>query len=541
MDRKEIKEARKAKRARINAGIARNRTLKNFLIWLGGIITGIILFISAFAVMPISPIVNLLGEPNTIVSEKVANKSLVGVITGLSSDTVNDYPIIKDALAGILGEMSILDEREQVTETVDPTAEGFNYKNYYYEVSDGEFALAFNEDNTYKEGVDANTVLYYPSISESPISEFPERLIASLGKMKVVDLVGVFGQPAQPGSLIYDILGETTVDGLATFEADNIKLSAVLGAKNEDNAKFYNILESATNKSSEDIIVSDLTTADFVDNIKLSSVLEIPTVENEFKNETIYEILKQATGATGGYEEIKISSLNNFNVDNVQLTSVLKENAENEKLFNVLKDVTGKAVSSEILLGDLNSFDVSNIKLGSIMENSSNDILSELLQDPEVTVGNIGNKINALRVEDVYERDCFVASDAGMYYLVEDETADNKYVLISSYNESVHGVRLDNKKYSVSSESSVWLFMYYNHTVVYDEYGNATMYTHTGLTFEDMSSSITAISESINSASIRMLVDSGVLNDPYEDTGLSEDELNALYSLTLAGALSPNP
>ncbi len=339
---------------------------------------------------------------------------------------------------------------------------------------------------------------------------------------------------------IYDILcaatdkdaSEITINDLSGFDVNDVKLSVVLDAPTAgngyENQKIYDILCSATDKDASEITINDLSGFD-AGGIKLSLVLDAPTAENSYNNQKIYDILCAATGVSNA-DSLKVSDLSSFNVENVGLTTVLEKTADNEKLFTVLKDVTGKD-ADEIKISDLGSFDVNAIRIKPLVDAADNKILKALLSedDGSVTLGNIGEKIDGLKISDVYDTECFVISNAGKYY----KTAKG-FVWSDSYNAAIHGARVDGKKYAIASTASVWLFMLYDVDGKTSD-GNGTWYKESDLALKDLNSDngIESMTTKLQNASVRQLVDAGIIQDP----GYTGD-LEILYASTLHDILT---
>lgn len=395
--------------------------------------------------------------------------------------------------------------------------------------------------------------------------------------------------PVEDNGKIYEILlsgyvlgeGEVapteetlTIGGLSNFSIDGVKLSAVL--EYTGNEKIYDILAQGSNFEGDKKDITILSIQNFnPDNIKLSSVLELPTEANAYANEKIYKILLQGTGAenyedisisslsvldTGNialatvlgdrsvagdklagiledccagknYAEITVSDLAGLDTDNIKLSSVLDYN-NNPSIFNILAEgadgYSGNA--KDIKISDINGFNVSKVKLKTVIPSSSNKILSVLLADESVTVGNAGDKINALKVSDIYgDTKCFVenAAGTGKYYKLIG-TGTETFVLTSEYNNVVDGEREAGKTYDISTSSGVWFFMFYtrdaDEIIAADGYGKK--YTATDISFGEMEGKVKDVSQSVQNATIRELVSCGLVGDP----GFEKVEL---YRMTL--------
>lgn len=364
-----------------------------------------------------------------------------------------------------------------------------------------------------------------------------------------------------------------TIGGLSNFSIDGVKLSAVL--EYTGNEKIYDILAQGSDYVGDKKDITILSIQNFnPDNIKLSSVLELPTAENAYANEKIYKILLQGTGAER-YEDISISSLSGLDTGNIALATVLGDRTTaGDKLAGILEDCAGKNYAEitvsdlagldtdniklssvldydsnqnifnilaegadgysgdvrNIKISDINGFNVSKVKLKTVIPSSSNKILSVLLADESVTVGNAGDKINTLKVSDIYgDTKCFVenAAGTGKYYKLIG-TGTETFVLTSAYNPAVDGER-EGKTYDISSESGVWFFMFYTREGASASGGYGKKYTATDISFGEMESKVKEVSQSVQNATIRELVSCGLVDDPEFDGENSEN----LYAMTL--------
>lgn len=160
-----------------------------------------------------------------------------------------------------------------------------------------------------------------------------------------------------------------------------------------------------------------------------------------------------------------------------------------------------------------------------------NDILSKLLEDESVTVGNIGTKLNELSMADIYNIECFSTEPNGAaYYLM-----GGKYYLVSAIPETAKDGFTDKTEYYVSKSANIWLFMLYEAeevstsggVVKYDGDGNALVYDYIGGTLSGFSGNVENSSGRVMDATVRQLVDVGILDDG--ESGYNP----SLYTMTL--------
>ena len=315
-----------------------------------------------------------------------------------------------------------------------------------------------------------------------------------------------------------------TIGGLSKFSVEGVELSSVLGDETAAGVELVKILKDCSGKSEySKITVGDLKGLN-TGKIKLSSVI------SPAENEKIFDILVEGAAFTGNKNDFTVSDIKNFNSGNIKLSSVI-DPVVNKNVFDILADgVTGyEGNATDIKVGDIKGFNVSKVKLKTVIPSSDNKILSVLLADESVTVGNAGDKINALKVSDIYgDAKCFVenAAGTGKYYKLVG-TGTETFVLTSEYNRVVDGEREAGKTYDISTSSGVWFFMFYAHNSgERDTNGYGKKYTATDISFGEMESKVKEVSQSVQKATIRELVSCGLVGDP----GFEEVEL---YRMTL--------
>jgi len=365
-----------------------------------------------------------------------------------------------------------------------------------------------------------------------------------------------------------------TISSLSGINTQNIRLTAVLEeAGNEDLYKI--VSEAIGGKPYNQITVGDFGSFETV-NIKLSSVLDLPTEENEYANQNVYKILSQATGVAA--ENLTIANFTTFDLHSVKLSSVL-DPAEDAKLYDVLAEIYPTInVREDLTIADLSSFDVSGVTLGTVLPqdanpeiykvfgdalnldgidglttaeklakvtlkdietrldikhihlatvlelepgaNTGNALLDALLKD-NVTVGDISTSINSLSLYEIYGEDCFIvdATTPGDKYVRTEVDGVVTYTLDASGN------------YMIDTTRGMWLLWCYDVPEgCTDVTGRATKYVSSNTTMETLQSGGSAISEKIVNATIRQLVTAGIVDD-------GEGFHESMYPLTISGVL----
>ena len=229
-------------------------------------------------------------------------------------------------------------------------------------------------------------------------------------------------------------------------------------------------------------------------------------------NSQLYSILLQASGVSitnpadknelsTKAQGITINSLSSFKIELVNLSTILPV-SENSSLYNVLVDVTGKDASI-IKISDFANFDASKIHLSTVMSESSNAILKKLIESG-ATIGELGSAIDGLSLYDIYGQNCFVertpASTAPAYRY---DTEENAYILD------------EEGTYEISKNSGIWLLLCFDsegkETTNSKAKGCAQKYTIGSATLSALTNG-SGITDKITNATIRQLVDAGILS-----------------------------
>jgi hypothetical protein len=369
---------------------------------------------------------------------------------------------------GILGmELSNLDMFKTIevpeVDRPNPIAiqSGFNYELYYFVKSGvhGEegavYELAYTPEGKYAEGVDATTPIYYLSICEMTLDKV-ERVISNRFElMPVISILNCFGV-VNENSVVGNVLKQTKIKDIGTLTSDDVLVKDVLQA--DENSKIYQILQEMTGKGSDIISVADLGKID---------------------------------------------------VTKIKLTTVIDKDSSS-KLFDILSDATGKP-AEEISVYDLETtFDIEKVKLSTVINSSDNDVLKLLIDDETVTIGNIGEKINDLSINDVFSVECFTKdatlSATGVVY-IETETDGKQVYTLYSGSELPSDT---NDLFYISKKSSIWLFVLYDHSGDGGA-GLVNIYTEKGTKFGEVKDGFAMSTADMPKSTVRQFVEAGLL------------------------------
>ncbi len=388
--------------------------------------------------------------------------------------------------------------------------------------TEGNYQRAFKNDGSLVEELSSLTTeqlgelkFYYPALNSVPMVDFPAVFGPRFKMTKINSILEVFSSGESDG-ILSRIAGEETIETVGSLDTEDIKLVDVIeppsdyepeiGSENYDaeleaynkNRDIYNILKDATGKSTyEEITLADLSNMD-TDKVLLVHVLDAPTSDDA-------SVQMPEVGSDNYEAEMK--AYNAYH--------------QNRKLYDILMDASNKTVEScedykELTVKDLNNFNVNNIKLSHVMEESSNKIIQTLLEqdkeDDPVTLGTIGDKINALPVKDVYDVECFTTNkdeaviDATPYY----KTVENNQTVYTTTEEG-------EEVYYISKTSNIWLFMLFDSSEVDANSGVANKYAEQDITVEALQDRIEGISGNIINATVRQIYECGMIDESYEN------------------------
>ena len=465
---------RKNRRIKVNARIARGRFFKNLSIWFVGLITSWVLvaaILLVFVGMPIKNFVPVRTEenPDGAISINLGDKSIINIFgdlsngTGIQNYSLGDIPALLDALDGVIkdagidkfvcididglknvkfvydandknednspktisselmkhievtasiesfggldmlgdfGKISIFSENTAVEEQEQSTIKGyaskieegaitlqqlnetlaegekFNPILYAYQVDASNYARAFNDNGEYVDGVSNSNQLYYRALKDVPVLELVDIIGESFSRVQTNDILQVAGIGSE--GLIGDLIGGKTLEELG-----------------------------------------EMSTA----NIYLSTILEAPTVDNDYANKMLYDILVPATkptdpnkyGDDGVWtaEDISIESLSSLEIDNVKLSAVFTP--EEESFQKLIADACGVSSYEEVTISDMTGIKFNEISISTILppptvdKPDQNKMLYDILvpatrpilQPDETDFSNYGNGDEFWTAEDI--------------------------------------------------------------------------------------------------------------------------------------------
>ncbi len=330
--------------------------------------------------------------------------------------------------------------------------ENFNPALYYYKDANGNYARAFSDiriesgknvvDKYYPDG---NT-LYYRNVTELSFNELQDTIVDRLNKIEIREILDIFSTSDNAG-ILYNILGNRTIENLINITANDIYLNDVLNE--EESPELFTLLKEVTGKSNtgdELITLADINIFD-KGGVAINSLLTYST-NTEFY-EIIYEAITILDTYTGNevsladrendpewYNKIKLGHLmsygfnydeeeddwvvakgsearyhTTFSISDIFLDSVVHE--PESMLQTILESATGKAYAN-IKIADISSeeFDINNVKISTIID-SPNIMLQNIIKDATdsadyetVKLGDLsgGNfDIEKVRIHTVFE------------------------------------------------------------------------------------------------------------------------------------------
>lgn len=629
MTQEERKQKKLEKRTKKALRSYRCRPLKNFLWWFTGIICGVIFFISGLvAGVMLIPVNTFTGGNNEgVVSDELADSTILDIVLNLNNYGVSDLPILVEALKGItdgelgkyvdvdydklneikfgdnfaenfkscikvvatiedtigiealgdFGKLSIFTEWEVVNEEINTSAENFNAKLYYYvqgeesgvslmSAREGEKFIRAYDDNGNKIAPNGAKI-YYAALAKIPMLDAFDLIDERVGGILITELLTKLGGASlTDDSLIGNILEGKRISEVGEITADAILISSVIGADSKsDIAKV--LVEAMDGKPYAEITLGDLANFDgegfSFKNIKLSTVVnedeigDLIDILNDifhadrvdgkhfedltvgdlaslnFKNVHVATVLPSGKDNSvlveiledefkKDYEDIVLTDLENFDIGLLHLYKVIPENEIDAHLKQIICDMTGKDNYLEIFITDLHGKTgtsiLDNIKLSSVLDSANGNVILEKLIESDATVGSLGSSIDNLAVVDIYGESVFKSVSGGSVpsgALRFNKSGD-------TYTMATNG------EYYLSSDAGMWLFICYDAGSI-DENGRAVSYTENKTTLKDLQSSSSIISNSFAKATVRQLVDAGIVDKADEK----------IMTLTLDKVLNP--
>ncbi len=368
----------------------------------------------------------------------------------------------------------------------------------------------YKNKNVYDILIDATSAKSYGEINVSSLSDFQTKnikLTTVLPKTDnnktLYDILLEVTMPTDPTEAAEWTVDKITVDSLSSFSTTNVKLITVL-PKTEDNASLYDIILEVTGKTSVDEVTFGSLNSFTTNNIKLTTM-------GVSKDSDIYKILDSAiddakkpydveNGENKYYLTIgSITAKGNFEVGNIKLGTV-GINSTSGKIYTILKQATGK---DDPTIGDLtgSGFNTGNIKLSAVLNgDGGNVILEALLSDDNVTIGNLGEKINGMKLYDIYGKSCFTTNGTG-----------DKFTRTES-NGVVTYTRDPNGTYYINQASGIWLLLSYKAEGVDADTGVPDKYVSANTTMGTLQTDGKLLGTTFLDATIYQLQEAGLIN-----------------------------
>jgi len=216
----------------------------------------------------------------------------------------------------------------------------------------------------------------------------------------------------------------------------------------------------------------------------------------------------------------------NLDKDNIKLSAFYPISASSQKTYDILiEGIGGGKTAEEFTVGDIENFDINNVTIGTVLGDTytsgTNPILDAMLARG-VTISELSDALNNLAISEIYDTDCFTTD---ISEAKEGSTWNLKYEYDSTtgnYTLSATGT------YYVKSSASVWIFLLYDFETTGGELGRPGTYVNANVTFGGMESRVNGIASSITSATIRQLVDAGILAGGYSNPSVYESTLDGV-------------
>lgn len=504
MNKEQVQEKVKEKRIKKALKSYRFRPFKNFLFWFAGVVAlPFVLVVSALIGLKVVPISSYLAlapqSEEQYVSEELANKSIIDALASWQQLKVGDLPVLETFIEELLietgagdyvevdydklktvnffhptdGETTLVEavseciivtatvesmnmqyhfgdlnktdafkwEPVPSSEVVDPTAEGFNAKLYYYDSTDeGEggntlMSMVMEEEQERKYSlafevveVDGEKViqmveqargkqLYYANLAKVSILDVLSLIEDRVSKLKITSLFDMFLPENTLGeydTLVYSLLNGVTIGDLLTIEdasffLDKIKVGDILGDKLEKfNAlSTFNWTEVPLDQTPDFSVEENKPNAKIY--YYLASDGENPVYERAYTDDNV--LVEGASGKTLYYANLMQIPLS-------QVLEVFTDVLNKENIDNVLSILsTDVGIVADIFkgktIGDL-------LNLTDATELLNNVVLAELLS--EGSLGDFdGIEIFTWREVDVEVDPTAAKFNNKLYYYLDGE------------------------------------------------------------------------------------------------------------------------
>ena len=398
--KKELKKQKKEQKqlARMKR-LSRFRFFKNFLWWLTGVLTPVVLLVIVVAVgtflIPISTYLRWAGveNPNDYVSQEIASKNVFNGITGVSEYTMEDVPAVKMLINSLTDTLSEIDVNGNPVIKVD--REKLNTLKNYKIIDDissifNDYVSCLSVVITVESlGVDLGEIGQIPTINDFEEVKNDENLNKRLSD----------GTPLETPQLYYFDAKQlpTSNGGATTFSA----------GQGEQNPDYRRAFKNDSNFVDE---LSSLTAEQITSlNFYYPALDQVPMVDfmavfgPRFKMTTVVSLLEvfSTVDEDGLFNKIlggeTIDSIGSLNMTSIKLVDVLDPPSDekpeendpeyqaklqaynrNRSVYNILKDCTGKTNYEDITLDDLTRIDTDNVMLATFIEAPTSDVYCEM-------------------------------------------------------------------------------------------------------------------------------------------------------------------
>ncbi len=441
--------SREEKRTKKALKYYKHRHLRNFFIWLWGVISFVLILVGVVGiVLGVIPAKQLFGEEK---AGKASEGTLLEVIMDINEYSFGDIPFAKDlvdsitsmqiindkkisdfvkikvddldsmkitefaknltsnpaemieivaTLDGVIGIDSLGDFKnlsafsvwEPVTTEVSPEDEGFVASLYYYK--DGEeYKRAF--DNEKNKLAPATATLYYGALAYVPIPDALNLVSERFGREKITSLISnLGGAEFSDDSVLTKLLGDTTINGVGDLTLDKIYLDSLVPEAN--NKALYTILRSACVDKlgpNDPVSLQNIANGLDMEKITLSGFLDIEEYE------MFFNILCDALDTNPNDNikidphDITIADLGNFNIANTKVSALLGEkDKDNETIYNLLCSASGVSDYKNLSVNHLSSLSLNDVYLVDIIEdNADNKVIFDTIM--ELNPGVAKNKL----------------------------------------------------------------------------------------------------------------------------------------------------
>ncbi|MBR2614709.1 MAG: hypothetical protein IKC71_03840 [Clostridia bacterium] len=203
-------------------------------------------------------------------------------------------------------------------------------------------------------------------------------------------------------------------------------------------------------------------------------------------------------------------------VNSITLTSLLGEQKD-----GLLKALCYDSNGNPVTVGTIQNR-INTLYLSDVVDCSQSKVL-KALSDRNVLLTEIATEINNLDLAEICEvSEVFVVASItsfdGSYPLYGYDESENKFVLATTYEGTLVSGTYEitttfTKYYKLNKTAGAWAFILYTNSAEKDILGNANYYTANSVTIGNIGSSLTGISTAFSNATVKQLVDFGILED----------------------------